>query len=351
VELSKRELYVSKIMSGKVGFKIDGRTHFISVPESYDRYIAQELYFDTIRDAGFEGVMTEEEVLDMMIDEDLWSYEEQEKMDTLPKRIENLKVSLYESQLKMKIFEATRKTLNSEKERYENLATKKTALSNFSQTGCANTIKLKYLLYTSMKNKKGEHIYDGDDFWEEDHSLIEDIFKTYLSAQIDESIIREIARTEPWRSYWGAAKAEGSIFGVSASEMTAEQRSLVNWSKFYDSIYEHMEAPTDKVIQDDDLLDGWLILQNRKREKERVEKEMDKKIGKNKGAQEVYIMAETTEEAQKVDMLNNVMSKGIKKQRERMIDKHGEIQEQHLPDAKQRMRNQAYAESKQARKR
>ena len=112
-----------------------------------------------------------------------------------------------------------------------------------------------------------------------------------------------------------------------------------------------MESPPDKVIQDDDLLDGWLILQNRKREKERVEKEMDKKIGKNKGAQEVYIMAETTEEAQKVEMLNNAMTKGIKKQRQKMVDKHGEIQEQHLPDAKQRMRNQAYAQSKQARKR
>ncbi len=345
---NERELYVSRIMAGKIGIKIDGKTHFIGVPDPYDKYVAQEVFFASKRDAGFHGVFTEEDIQDVMIEKDLWTQDEEEQLESLPKRIENLKVALYEAMMKEKIFKATRKTLDKEKKRYKDLVVKKTSFNNFTQTGVANTLKLQYLLYTSIINKKGEYKYDGDDFWEEEHKKIEDIFKTYLAAQIDEEIIRELARTEPWRSYWGAAKTEGSVFGKSASELNAEQRSLINWSKFYDSIHEHMEAPTDEVIQDDDLLDGWLILQNRKRERDKLEKEIDKKIGKNKGAQEVYVMADSQEHADKIHSLNNPMARNIVKRRERQMDAAGEkgVHEQDLNDAKQRMKNQAYQQRK-----
>ena len=348
MDSNERELYASRIMAGKIGIKIDGKTHFISVPDPYDKYVAQEIFFSSKRDAGFHGIFTEEDVQDIMIQKNLWTDDEQDELEGLPKRIENLKVALYESMMKEKIFKATRKTLDKEKKRHEELSAKKTSMNNFTQTGVANTIKLQYLLYTSIVNKKGEYKYDGDEFWDEEHKVIEDIFKTYLSAQVREEVIRELARTEPWRSYWGAAKTEGSVFGKSASELNAEQRSLINWSKFYDSIQEHMEAPTDEVIQDDDLLDGWLILQNRKREREKLEKEVDKKIGKNKGAQEVYVMADSQEHADKIHSLNNPMARNIVKQRERQMDAAGEkgIFEQDLSDAKQRMKNQAYQQRK-----
>ena len=348
MDSNERELYVSRIMAGKIGIKIDGKTHFIGVPDPYDKYIAQEVFFASKRDAGFYGVFTEEDIQDVMIEKELWTQEEEEELESLPKRLENLKVGLYESMMKEKIFKATRKTLNNEKKAYKDLVIKKSSFNNFTQTGVANTLKLQYLLYTSIINKKGEYKYDGDDFWKEEHKKIEDIFKTYLAAQIDEEIIRELARTEPWRSYWGAAKTEGSVFGKSASELNAEQRSLINWSKFYDSIQEHMEAPTDEVIQDDDLLDGWLILQNRKREREKLEKEVDKKIGKNKGAQEVYVMADSQEHADKIHSLNNPMARNIVKRREKQMDAAGEkgVHEQDLSDAKQRMKNQAYEQRK-----
>ena len=344
---NERELYVCRIMSGRIGIKIDGRSHFISVPDPYDKYVAQEIFFSSKRDAGFHGIFTEEEMHEIMLEKGLWTDEEEEATKSLPKRIENLKVALFESMMKEKIFKATRKTLDGEKKRFEQLSTKKLSMNNFTQTGVANTLKLQYLLYTSIVDKKGEYKYDGDDFWEEEHKKIEDVFKVYLSAQIKEEIIRELARTEPWRSYWGAAKTEGSIFGKSASELTSEQRSLINWSKFYDSIHEHMEAPTEEVTQDDDLLDGWLIIQNRKRDREKLEKEVDKKIGKNKGAQEVYVMADSQEYADKIHSLNNPMAKGIVKSRENQMDaSEGGVLEENLIDAKRRIKNQAYEQRK-----
>tara|TARA_R110002110_G_scaffold35303_1_gene119354 strand:+ start:277 stop:1290 length:1014 start_codon:yes stop_codon:yes gene_type:complete len=337
-------------MAGKIGIKIDGKSCFIAIPEAYDKYVAQQIFFSTKRDAGFYGVMTAEEVNEMMLKNGLWSDEEEEKLEGFPKRLENLKVALYEAQMNPKLLKATRKTLDNEKGRFKKLSDKKSIFSNLTRDGSANTLKLQYLLYTSVIDKKGEHIYDGDDFWEDEHKLIEHIFKEYLSAQIEEEIIRELARTEPWRSYWGASKIEGSVFGKSASELTTEQRSLINWSKFYDSINEHMESPDEKVIQDDDLLDGWLIIQNRKSKKEKLEKEIDGKLGKNKGAQEVYVMADSRDHASEINSLNNPMAKRIKNQRERVMDKEGSVSEEQLPDAKQRMRTQAYEQNKARRR-
>ena len=338
---NERELYVSRIMSGKIGIKIGGKSCFIAVPSPYDRYVAQEIFFSTKRDAGFYGVLTEEEVQAMMIENRLWSVDEESTLEGLPRKIENLKVALYEAQMNPKMFDATRKTLNSQKKKFTQLSAKKSSLSNFTQEGSANTIKLQYILYTSIVDKREEYIYDGDDFWEEEHGRIEHIFKKYLTSQISEEITRELARTEPWRSYWGAAKIEGSVFGKSAADLTLEQRSLINWSKFYDSIYEHMESPDEKIVQDDDLLDAWLIIQNRKREREKLEREVDKKLGKNRGAQEVYLMANTSEEADKIHSLNSPMAKGIKKSRDVAVDKKGSVSEQDLPDAKRRIKMQA----------
>ena len=338
---NERELYVSRIISGRIGIKINGKSCFIAIPEPYDRYVAQEIFFSTRRDAGFHGVLTTEEMREVMIDSGLWSEKEQEILDALPRRIENLKAALYEAQMNPKLFEATRKTLDGEKDKHIKLSSKEQSCSNLTQDGTANTIKLQYILYTSIIDKKKEYIHDGDNFWDQEHSLIEEIFKTYLKAKVSEDIARELARTEPWRSYWGAAKAEGSVFGASAADLTQEQRSLINWSKFYDSIYEHMESPAEKVIQDDDLLDGWLILQNRKRERAKLEQEVDKKLGKNRGAQEVYLMAGSIEEADKIHSLNSPMAKGIKRSREVAVEKHGSVPEEKLPDAKKRIRMQA----------
>ena len=39
----------------------------------------------------------------------------------------------------------------------------------------------------------------------------------------------------------------------------------------YDNVYESHERPNDKIIEDDDCLDGWFIVQRRKHEKDKNE--------------------------------------------------------------------------------
>ena len=78
-----------------------------------------------------------------------------------------------------------------------------------------------------------------------------------------------------------------------------------------------MDCPTDDVIEDDDLLDGWFVVQRKKREKERAESDFDSSTQneKIKNSGEIFVVASNKEEVNKVDMLNDVHGNTIKKQR------------------------------------
>ena len=43
----------------------------------------------------------------------------------------------------------------------------------------------------------------------------------------------------------------------------------------YDNIQESLDYPSEDVVEDDDMLDGWLIIQKQKRDKERAVSELE----------------------------------------------------------------------------
>ena len=59
------------------------------------------------------------------------------------------------------------------------------------------------------------------------------------------------------------------------------------------------------------------------------------------GKQEIFIPAETSEDAQRIHDMNDVQARFQKRQREQLIVKHGEVSEQQMPDSQLLMRQQA----------
>jgi hypothetical protein len=118
------------------------------------------------------------------------------------------------------------------------------------------------------------------------------------------------------------------------SELTYNQKNLIIWSQMYDNIQESMDCPSKDVIEDDDMLDGWFIIQAQKREKENAEKEVDGlvKNEKIKNASEVFVVAQSDEHAEQINKANSVHSMMIKKQRENFIKQAGIVQDHNLPD-------------------
>jgi hypothetical protein len=95
----------------------------------------------------------------------------------------------------------------------------------------------------------------------------------------------------------------------------------------YDSVYESTESPPEKVIEDDDCLDGWFVEQRKKHDRNKLNMEADNLITNKKIANsgEIFVMASSEEEAGFIDSLNDAEGRNIKNSRLNQLKKQGEI--------------------------
>tara|TARA_R100000988_G_C3935364_1_gene133488 strand:+ start:52 stop:432 length:381 start_codon:yes stop_codon:yes gene_type:complete len=125
----------------------------------------------------------------------------------------------------------------------------------------------------------------------------------------------------------------------------------------YDNVNQHPESPSDKIIEDDECLDGWFIYQKRKQEKEKKQSEIDGMISNSKirNSDEIYIMAKDKDDAAQIQNINDPTARNVARERERKIDQLGEeeqLRESDLPDQKRRIqqeRNKMFVDSRKGR--
>ena len=159
-----------------------------------------------------------------------------------------------------------------------------------------------------------------------------------------ESAVREIARNEPWRSLW--VMNDTKVFNLFANNMehqlTVDQKNLMVWSRMYDNVYESMECPTDDVIEDDDMLDGWFIVQRKKREKDKAEQEISNQTSNPKisSSQEIFVFADNEESAKKINETNSVHAQHVKRERMAVLQGQGEAVDSDFQDQKIKIRAQ-----------
>jgi hypothetical protein len=161
------------------------------------------------------------------------------------------------------------------------------------------------------------------------NSLVQEINHHIISV----ATFKAIARSGLWRSYWNANKS--NILQNPVINWTDEQRSLINITKMYDSVYEHPECPDDKIIEDDDMLDGWMIVQKRKINKQKKENSLEKADPRLKNAQEVFIIADGTDEVEEVMEMNSPEAKMRLKEKFGFIkNQESPVEELQLPDVR-----------------
>ena len=122
---------------------------------------------------------------------------------------------------------------------------------------------------------------------EEDRELVSSLLHQFYNLQIaSEKDIRALARSGYWRSKWnGSKKNRGvkTLFNKEMYDLTIDQYHLMFWSQIYDSAFESMEPPSDKIVEDDKLFDKWLEEQHEKRKQERAKSDMESKHKSKKG--------------------------------------------------------------------
>tara|TARA_R110002167_G_scaffold124960_2_gene304749 strand:+ start:749 stop:1780 length:1032 start_codon:yes stop_codon:yes gene_type:complete len=340
MELYEREFFIAKVFRGYVKYKVDKDLYIYIHPPTIEEYIeSQDIFMESYEEAMSQDMMSSEECLAFMMDNDIWGVKKEDDLDKLGKEIDKLKISVFTNYFNSERREQSRATLNQAKELLNKLHAEKHSYDHTTDLGIATYSKNAWLIETCTKYKDGT-LYD----WT--HIDVQKAMHIQSAETLSEKQIREIAKTTPWQGYWSLKSEEGNIFKKHPMELTNNQQHLISWSRAYDNVNESPDCPVDEIIQDDDAFDGWMTKQREDRDSQKGEKMGEDLTSKHSTANEVFVMAATKEDADKVNDLNNPAIKMLKKQRMKHVDSAQSVKYQEFKDVKMTLTESLHEMSK-----
>lgn len=338
MDVEQRTKLLNIVMSDCFIILINNKKYIIRRPNRSILYKAQLLYEKTLQDNRFNDWMSENECISHLVSIGKWTVEGDAKIKEIDKFIEDQKVELYQSILQPDKIKQIRKQLLRAEDLLDKLHQAKNSLNYFTVCGFAQTVRQQYIFSkTIYQNRRLLKFLS--------FKLLGQIQTKMCDFIISSKEFRELSRTDPWRSYWGMTD---NPFSKNFVDLDYDKRTLITYSKMYDNIHENPECPNDDVIADDDMLDGWMILQRRERVEKKKEKHTDQVIQKlspkYQFANEIFLPAQSEEEIKQINDMNSAKSKFIKKQRQELIDKQGQVGVGQLPDEIWTQRAQAHQE-------
>lgn len=318
-----RELHCSRIIAGYIRYTKDIK---ICWPTPDDFYEGCEIYREVYNESKFDGIITQVELEYTLMEAGVISPEWRADIKALGKRLETLRIQAYK-QFGLSAFKAIKSEIQLIKSDINNLSARQCAFDHLTCEGVATFAKWSWLVENSVYLRDGQkailtdtHILSLLNFWNQ--------------SRLSDDEIREIARTEPWQTYWQANT--GNLFDRPSCSLTDEQRRLIVWTKLYDNIRENPECPSEEMLADDDVTDGWMLLQRQERDKKKKSEQIEAgiKSSKIRSSQDVMIKARTKEDAEAIASLNDADGNMFRNMRLNQIDKQGTVDGKDLIDVK-----------------
>lgn len=305
-------------MKGRLPFREPGLSLYIEEPNQDLMYDSMEIYNDAYEKAYFDGVMIEEELNNFLLDHDIYTPLDDMDLEKIKKENEKLKLSAYKNFLNKRELARIKFLLRENENRYSKIVNKKSQFSHLTCSGVASYCRWNWIIERSTFKKDGSRYG-----WRE--VGISKLMSHYENSSISMKDFRAVARSDEWRPIWNLGKKTGHLFGKPAYLMTKDQLMLCSLSTMYDNVYESPESPNEKVINDDDCLDGWFIDQKQKMEKHKKEQEVNSIITNPKiaNASEVFLVANSAEEAAEIHSLNSAQAEAARVGRMQTIIQKG----------------------------
>jgi hypothetical protein len=333
----ERECFVSRIRVGYYIVKSQGVTIKVVAPKIEDLFLGDEAYLSAYNEAVSNGLIRTQELEEWKLNNGLWTPKDDEILETVKKDIENNKVKCYEYRHQLSLLETGKKLVSKMEEKQAELLKKKNTYQDYTCEGIAEKTKSTYIFKQTCYNLDGS-LFDFEEMGQDP-----DVWMYLWSQQVlKQHEVREIARTDPWLGYWNLRKHSPLFLNPDNRELTIDQKQVIIWSNMYNSIQEGYEQPEKMVLEDDILLDGWLITQNRKSEEERNKREAEKMLEKKNlgNAQEVFFVAKDEREKQHINNLNSQRSKHIKQERMHTVKSMGKATDLDFKDKQIELRSQ-----------
>lgn len=340
--IPQKDNIIAKILSGDTYLTINGTTFISRLPNRVIKHKAHLLYSKAFEESRFNDWMYKEDIRDFLRRTGIIKHTDA-NLKQIEKVIEDKKIAIYDSLLRTNNMKQLRKELNMVRAKHNEMLYNQHFLDYVTPDGYATMIMQQYIIAATLYTEDNKRVWEDDEIEMSDFFLLDQVMGELERGRAGIDALREISRSEPWRSLWTISKA--NPFGKSAGEWSEEQKQLALLSRMYDNIFEHPECPPDSIIEDDDLLDGWMAKNRRIREKEKIENRLNDSIGKNhKNDAELFVPVATQEQAQEIYSLNDVNSRMIIKQREASLTAMGVVKEDQLPDVKLGLHLQAQQE-------
>lgn len=332
-------IYLSRILSGFFIFFYREQKYKLIYPNIDIKYEAEIYALQEYENNKFNDWIHDDAILDALVSMGVWSYNGDTNLSSLEKQIEDLKVDLYKNVLNPNQLKTIKKTLNNVKNTYNKQYNLRHSLDHYTPSGYSEMIKNYYILVNSIHDDNNKLVFNS--VHDVDYQYFENLSSVISENNIDISLYKQIARSDLWKNYWSADSE--NLFSKSTVDWTDEQKTLVVLTKMYDNAYQHPECPPDNVFEDDDMFDGWMIHQKRENEKsknkQRTEKMLEgKKLNK---AGEIFLVANSQEEANNIYNLNDNTQRHIIRERNQIINRTDhQIDATKLPDVQREIINQ-----------
>lgn len=341
----KRETLIHKIIFNTLFLEIDSKLYKLVSPTKEQRALANFVYDKIIFSNKFDGFTTRDQ-LDLHLSiRNIWNAQAEKKLKESEEALDTLKINLYRALYKQHEQKAIRKQIKATESIINKLYIKKHSLDYMLLEYHASLIKYEFLTAICIVDvESNKSVYTYENFWHSEDFILQKFLNYKENNSISQKDIRYLARSDPFRGMWLLSKE--NVFNVPCYEFTEDQKNLIVFSRMYDSIYENPERPSDDVIEDDDMVDGWIIIQRKNIEKDRKQREADNILGKkgvsnNSNAGEIFVFASSNDDADRVKDLNDINAQRITNMRSAAIAEKGSIEEHQLPDVQLELRNQA----------
>lgn len=318
---------------------LDGRVLLLKSPSVIQKQYASFLFKANMEDCANNNVMTKDDMRSFMLRRGFWTEKDIKTKEDLVKNLDNFKIELFNNYHRQGAVPRIKEYIKITRDKLNELFYKEVKFDSFTAEYISSSSKICFLVGSNIFDCDRRVVPAGRALDAE--YLVDPVIAYIGGLRPTETDLREIARSDPWRGIWSASEKVPLTGGSSlnAVDMSVEFRSLVTWSKFYDNVYQSSECPRECIIEDDDALDGWCLLNRKKREGEDTKKLLDKAVtnSKIKNSQEVLVVANSWEEVKQIDEFNDTTGRIIKQQRMNALKKAGELNELEMPDTKQRL--------------
>lgn len=324
---------MQRIICGYQRYKSKTGVLLVFEPDSEILYNAHDVYMSVFEDCMKEGIIDDKDVLAWLYERNYWSELQEHQMTKgLPDLIEDTKIELYNRSYDEFAVIQLRTTLNNLKLELLELYQQKHKYDYTTSNGIANFMKNYYIVEQCVKRQNKEP-YD----WSETGVI--PILSYKDGNSITDETIRSIAKYSDWKGIWYSSKHSHNLFNRLAVDLTADQKRLIFWSSFYDNLSEHPECPPERIVEDDDMIDGWVAIQRRKREKEKVAEDTQNKItnSKIKNSDEIFIVARDAKHAEDIESLNSPQAAAIKQARLNQINRNGTMKDLDFKDVQAKL--------------